>query len=93
MGTGTNWLTAFNENKNFGENQRYHLYAAYVINALIVQQIEREKGFPAVMELLSCGKREDGNENFFRALDKIAGINKVNFNLRIEQLVDNEPVK
>ncbi|MDB4904650.1 MAG: hypothetical protein JWQ63_3931 [Mucilaginibacter sp.] len=93
MGANKDWLTAFNENKNFGTSQQYHLYVAYVIDALIVQQIEKEKGFEAVKELLSCGKRESDNANYFRAIDKIAGINKVNFNERIGKLVDDEAVK
>jgi hypothetical protein len=93
IGTNKDWLTAFNENKNFGPNKQYHLYVVYVIDALIVQQIEKEKGFEAVKELLSCGKRESDNANYFRALDKIAGINKANFNERIGKLVEEETVK
>jgi len=93
MGTDKDWLKAFNENKNFGVDQRYHFYVSYVINALIVQQIEKEKGFDAVKELLSCGKREDSNENYFKALEKITGISKANFNDRIGVLVNNEDIK
>ncbi len=93
MGTNKDWLTAFNENKNFGTNQQYHLYVQYVIGALIVQQIEKEKGFGSVIELLSCGKRENGNENYFQALNKIEGINKSNFNEQVEKLVELELVK
>ena len=61
--------------------------AAYVINALLVQKIEKEQGFAAVMELLSCGKYEKGNENYFKALEKITGINKANFNAEVWKLV------
>ena len=93
MGADKDWLKAFNENKNFGADQRYHLYVSYVINALIVQQIEKEKGFDAVKELLGCGKREDGNENYFKALEKITGINRANFNERIDLLVNQEAAK
>jgi len=93
MGTDKDWLKAFNENKNFGADQRYHLYVSYVINALIVQQIEKEKGFDAVKDLLSCGKHEDSNGNYFKALEKITGINRANFNERIGQLVNNEDIK
>ena len=28
-----------------------------------------------VMDLLACGKREAGDENYFMALEKISGIN------------------
>ncbi|HEV3326695.1 MAG TPA: hypothetical protein VG052_13850 [Puia sp.] len=90
MGGNKDWLTAFTENKNFASSQQYHLYVSYVINALLAQKMEKEKGFPAVMEFLSCGKYEAGNDNYFRALDKIAGINRSNFNASVEKLVEDE---
>ena len=93
MGTDKDWLTAYNEHKNFCENKHTPLYTDYLINALIVRQIEREKGFGAVVELLNCGKKEADNANYFRALDKIAGINKDNFNERVGKLVGEESVK
>ena len=90
MGDNKDWLTAFTENKNFASSQRYHLYVAYVIDALLAQKIEKEKGFDAVMEFLSCGKSQPGNDNYFVALDKIAGINRLNFNESVEKLVEEE---
>ena len=61
-----------------------------LINALLAQKMEKEKGFPAVMEFLSCGKYEAGNDNYFQALDKITGINRSNFNANVEKLVEGE---
>ena len=90
MGDNMDWLTAFTENKNFAPTQQYHLYVSYVINALLAQKMEKEKGFPAVMEFLSCGKYEAGNDNYFRALEKITGINRSNFNANVEKLVEDE---
>jgi hypothetical protein len=90
MGDNKDWLTAFTENKNFASSQQYHLYVSYVINALLAQKMEKEKGFPAVMEFLSCGRYEAGNDNYFRALDKITGINRSNFNANVEKLVEGE---
>jgi hypothetical protein len=90
MGDNKDWLTAFNDNKNFGPNQRYHLYVDYVIDALVVKKIEKEKGFDAVKDFLSCGKSQPGNANYFAALDRIAGINSANFNASIERLVEDE---
>ena len=81
------WLDLYQSLQNFGDSQDKHLIATYVIDALLVQKIEKEKGFGKVMELLSCGKYEKGNENFFAALEKIAGINKTNFNAEVWKLV------
>lgn len=93
MGDNKDWLTAFNDNKNFGTSQQYHLYVSYVINALIIQQLEKDKGFAAVIELISCGKKEASNENYFKALEKITGITKANFNDRLGKLVEAEAKK
>lgn len=81
------WLLWYNENKNFDEKAKYPLNVDFVINALIAQKIEKEKGFPAVMELLSCGKQEKGNENYFKALEKITGITKADFNTKVWELI------
>jgi hypothetical protein len=92
MGADHDWLAVFNSHKKFGD-AKAPLYADYVIDALIVQKIEKEKSFQPVIELLSCGKKEADNENFFKALDKIAGINRSNFNTIIDKLVAAESTK
>lgn len=86
----TDWLSQAlyeGEQINFGESQQKHLMADYVVNALIVEKIEKEKGFSAVIELLSCGKFEKGNENYFKSLEKLTGINKSNFNESVWKLI------
>jgi len=81
------WMALYNESKNFDEKATYPLNVDMVINALIVQKIEKEKGFSAVIELLSCGRQEKGNENYFKSLEKITGITKTNFNATIWSLI------
>jgi hypothetical protein len=39
------------------------------------------------MELLGCGKREAGDANYFKALEKLTGINKGNFNSEVWKLI------
>jgi len=80
------WLTLYTDGTNFNSEAKI-LKISYVINALIVQKLEKEKGFPAVMELLSCGKKEKGDENYFKALERIAGISKTDFNTKVEALI------
>jgi hypothetical protein len=89
----TDWLTAYTENKNFGESAQKHLYVAYVINALLAQKIEKDKGFTGVMEFLVSGKKQKGDEDYFKALDKIDGINRSNFNAIVGKLVVDESIK
>jgi hypothetical protein len=83
----SDWLSLYDGYNNFGESKEKHLIVSYLINALIVEKIEKEKGFSAVKELLSCGKYEKGNENYFKVLERITGINKDNFNENVWNLI------
>ena len=83
------WLKNYNEKLNFNSSTKYPLRVDYAINALIAQKLEKEKGFPSVLELLSCGKEEEGNGNYFEALAKIAGISKSNFNSTVWFLINS----
>jgi hypothetical protein len=49
--------------------------------------MERDKGFAVIMELLSCGKKEADNANYFKALEKITGISKSDFNSTVVRLI------
>ena len=80
------WLSLYISEQNFVEGTK-RLNIAYAINALIIQQLEKEKGFDAVKVLLCCGKREKGDENYFRTLEKVAGISKGMFNNRVDRLI------
>ena len=86
----TDWLDMYEKFYNFGDSKEKHLIAGYVINALIVQKLEREKGFDAVIEFLKCGKYEKSNESYFATLNKLTGINKTNFNAEVWELIDQE---
>ncbi|MGI4020555.1 MAG: hypothetical protein ACRYFA_03545 [Janthinobacterium lividum] len=63
------------------------LKVPYAINALIIRTIEKEKGFAPVMTLLSCGKREKGDANYFTALEKITGVKQADFNSYVWKLI------
>lgn len=81
----------FKENPiNFADTQAQHLMVDYVVNALIVQKIEKEKGFSGVWEFLNCGKYEKGNENYYKTLEKIAGISRENYNAKVWELINME---
>lgn len=79
----TDWLDLYGRFKDFSENEKEPLLVEYVINALIVKKIEEEKGFKSVLEFLKCGQYQNDNANYFNSLEKIAGINKSNFNEKI----------
>jgi len=80
------WLTLYKDGDKFNTGI-YQNGIANILNALLVQKIQQEKGFPAVMTLLSCGRREKGDANYFKALGKITGITENNFNKEIDKLL------
>lgn len=89
-----NWLDNYGKFQNFGDSQEKHLYPEYVINALIVQKIEKEKGFDAVVEFLKCGKyNKDNYDNYFTALEKYTGITKKTFNKKVGELIKKEKIQ
>ncbi len=73
---------------DFGESKEKHLMADYVVNALIIQKLENEKGFDAVWQLLNCGKWEKGNQKYYEMLEKLTGITINNYNEKVWQLID-----
>jgi hypothetical protein len=83
---GADWLTLYKDGDKFNMGI-YQNGIANILNALLVQKIQQEKGFPTVMTLLSCGRREKGDANYFKALEKITGITEKNFNKEIEKLL------
>ena len=82
----TDWLQLYLDGTDFREGQE-PLKVAYFINALLVQQLEQEKGFAPVMELLGCGKKEKGDRNYFMALEQLTNVNKENFNTTVRSLI------
>ncbi len=74
---------------DFGESHESRLMVDYVINALIIEKLEREKGFSAVWEFLNCGKYEKGNDNYYKVLEKLTGISKSNYNKKVWKIVNN----
>ncbi|MDR1098825.1 MAG: hypothetical protein LBL57_11930, partial [Tannerella sp.] len=83
----TDWLKLYFERYNFGESEENHLLITQFVNALIIQKVEKEQGFPAVMELLSSGNIYNDRGNFFRILEKVTGINEKNFNREVGKLI------
>ncbi|MEO5910884.1 MAG: hypothetical protein ABIP95_08345 [Pelobium sp.] len=69
---------------------KYPNSADYIVNALLVKKIEKEKGFEGVWELLNVGPFEKGNEKYYQTLEKLTGITKLNYNEKIWALINNE---
>jgi len=90
---------ACNKNTNWAEIKEtpisfktgnYPNSADYIVNALLVKKIEKEKGFAGVWELLNFGPFQKGNEKYYQALEKLTGITKATYNDKIWELINNE---
>ena len=87
--TNTNWKEIKETRVSF-KTGNYPNSADYIVNALLVKKIEKEKGFAGVWELLNVGPFEKGNEKYYETLEKLIGIAKANYNDKIWELVNNE---
>lgn len=84
------WIAIKENNINFGESKAKHLMTDYVVNALIVQKLEKEQGFSAVWDMLNCGPFEKGNDKYYTTLEKLTGVSKKNYNSYIKSLIEKE---
>lgn len=82
----SDWLQLYVNETDFKEGKD-PLKISYFLNALVVQDLEHKQGFDAVLQLLQCGKKEQGDANYFDTLEKLNGITKENFNTRIDLLL------
>jgi hypothetical protein len=85
----TNW-TEIKENPVYFKTKGIDNSADDIVNALLVQKIEKEKGFPGVWEFLNCGPFKKGNTNYYSALEKLTGITKTNYNDKVWELINSE---
>jgi len=81
------WLGFYEKDEDFNNDASKPLMASYMINALIIRQLEKDKGFGAVKTLLSCGQYEKTNDAYFKTLEQLTGINRTNFNERVGKLI------
>lgn len=82
----TDWL-AVKENPVYVKTGNFNNSADYIVNALLVKKIEKEKGFDGVWTLLNVGPFEKGNEKYFETLEKLTGISKANYNQKVWELI------
>ena len=82
----TNWLE-IKETPIYFKTNGFNNSADYIVNALLIQKIEKEKGFAGVWELLNVGPFEKGNEKYFQILEKLLGITKANYNDKVWELI------
>lgn len=87
--TNTNWVD-IKENPVYFKTAAFNNSADNIVNALIVQKIEKEKGFAGVWELLTIGPVEKGNEKYYQVLEKLTGITRATYNQRVWELINRE---
>lgn len=85
----TNWVEV-KETPVFFKTGNFLNQADYIVNALLVKKIEKEKGFAGVWDFLNVGPSEKGNEKYYKTLEKLTGIKKENYNEKIWELVKKE---
>jgi hypothetical protein len=87
--TNINWAEV-KEKPVYFKTAAFNNSADNIVNALIIQKIEKEKGFAGVWELLTVGPVEKGNEKYYQVLEKLTGITRATYNERVWELVRME---
>lgn len=82
--------TEVKESPVYFQTKEFKNSADYIVNALLVKKIEKEKGFDGVWELLNVGPFEKGNEKYYQTLEKLTGISKANYDQRVWELIRRE---
>ena len=80
------WLALYKSGVDYVHTMR-PLKIGYTINALIVQRIEKEKGFTATLPLVSCGRQQKDEANYFAALKEVTGVDEAGFNAYVNELI------
>ena len=81
------WFGTYASGASVSTGAQPPLLVRYVINALIVRELERTQGFGAVRALVCCGKYEKTNTRYFQTLERVAGITPANFNATVRTLL------
>lgn len=81
------WLALYEASANFDPRARFPLHVDYAINALLIEQIEREHGFGPVRELLTSGPKVAGSANYFTKLEQVAGVTREAFGVKVCELL------
>ena len=83
---GADWRALYKDGVNLIPPPKI-IKISYIINALIVQRLEKEKGFTAALPILCCGPKEPGDANYFAAVEKTTGVDEAGFNGYIDGLI------
>ncbi|MEE9362731.1 MAG: hypothetical protein V3U92_09045 [Cellulophaga sp.] len=89
VGKNVNWLENKTDFESFIPINGHKVYVDDFVGALLIQKIEKEKGFEGVWELLNT-KRTKIDEEFFQVLEKLTRITKKTYNKEVSKLIREE---
>jgi len=85
-----NWKEV-KDNPVYFKTGEYNNSADNIVNALLIQEIEKKKGFAGVWKLLNVGPVEKGHAQYYQTLEQLTGIAKDNYNEKVWALVNSMP--
>ncbi len=79
-------LVLFSKNQKLFGKLAAEISAGSVLSGLICEKIEKTKGSEGIKKLLNSGSGED---NYFKSVEELVGINKRNFNEEVLKLINS----
>ncbi len=78
-------LILFDEQPKVFEYLSEEIGLKKIFASLICKEVEQKRGIEGVKELLNCGS---GADKFFKATDRLVGVNRTNFNTEVMKLLE-----
>jgi hypothetical protein len=82
-------LALFEENPKIFNNLASEISVRSVLSAIIAKEIEHKLGVQGIMELINAGGGEELVRKYLAVTDKLIGINKENFDKKVNELINN----
>ena len=85
----TSLLSLFEDKPKIFNSLASEISVRSVLSAIIANEVEHKLGTEGIMELINAGGGKELVKKYLAVTDKLIGINKENFDVRINELIDN----
>ena len=85
----TSLFSLFEDNPKIFKPLASEISVRSVLSAIIANKVEDKKGIEGIMELINAGGGEELVKKYLAVTDKLIGINKKNFDAKVNELIND----